>query len=418
MKKNYIVSLLLGTLTISITACTVNSAGKDVDHQHGGEKHSGFNHEVIDSGLSYLIKPVNEQVISSIPTIKAESGTRIFSEDIEGKIAYDTRYQTRIASRVSGRIERLLIKYNYQPVQNGQLIMEIYSPDLAAAQRELLYIQQSGGDSNLMQKAKQRLLLLGMQPAQISQVLKTGKPLYRVPVYSNTNGYILETTAANTSSINSATASQTPSSGGDGMSGMGGMSGGGSGSAAAVLPTSPSSPVLIREGQYVSAGQSLFTIYKSGGLVAEFALKPKLVSEIKRGQKLVFHLTADPEKVYSGYIGLIQPKQRAGENFTLTRVYINHSKLKVGQLVSASIPVVQRGWWLPKTAVYQLGSKSVVFKKENGVFIPKEVKTGTATKGLIQVLDSIGNWPVASNAYYLIDSESFVKIISDTTTQQ
>ena len=66
----------------------------------------------IDSSLASIIKPVDQQVIANISTIIPESGMRIFSEEVQGTITYDTRNQTSIASRVSGRIERLLIKYN------------------------------------------------------------------------------------------------------------------------------------------------------------------------------------------------------------------------------------------------------------------------------------------------------------------
>src|SRR5690606_24751315 len=153
---------------------------------------SATNEMTIDSSIASLAKPVNTQVVSTIPAISPETGTRIFSVEVKGQITYDTRNQTSVSSRVSGRIEKLYIKYNYQPVRKGQVIMEIYSPDLAAAQRELLYIARSGNDENMLSRAKQRLSLLGMQPAQIDQVLKTGKVLYRVPVYSTASGYILE----------------------------------------------------------------------------------------------------------------------------------------------------------------------------------------------------------------------------------
>ena len=103
-------------------------------------RHTPGTETAIDSSLKHLLKPVNEQVVSNISVIKPDEGTKIFSMQVQGIITYDTREQTSISSRVSGRIERLLIKYNYQPVKKGQLIMEIYSPDLAAAQRELLFI--------------------------------------------------------------------------------------------------------------------------------------------------------------------------------------------------------------------------------------------------------------------------------------
>ncbi|RPD43508.1 efflux RND transporter periplasmic adaptor subunit [Paracnuella aquatica] len=364
----------------------------------------------IDSSLLHLLKPVNEQVVAATPIIQPESGTRIHSVEVQGAITYDTRRNSSIASRVNGRIERLLVKYNYQSVSKGQLIMEVYSPDLAAAQRELVFISQRAGSPDLLEKAKQRLLLLGMQPGQIQQVLKTGKILYRVPVYSPVSGYILERTAAAVPVPSTPAAAV--SAGGDGM---GGMSAGGSTSSGTSASTSNSvqaTPVLLREGQYVNAGQSLFNVYSNTALVAEFSFNPALAAQIKRGQKLVFRKTANPEDVYTGKIGLVQPTFREGNNFTLARVYLNDARFQVGQLLTANIPIVNRGWWLPQSAVLQVGSQSVVFKKEGDVFVPRTVQTGLAVQGMVQIEDSVGGWNIAKSAAYLVDSESFIKLNS------
>ena len=147
MKRNYtgnlIISLLVLVLLFSCKQKTVN----DVAHDHAGETtytcpmhpqiiknepgtcpvcgmdlvsvnrvHGGS----VDSNLLPLLKPVNEQVIASMPTIEVESGTRIFSIPVQGVITYDTRKQETVASRVAGRIERMYVKYNFQPIIKGQ----------------------------------------------------------------------------------------------------------------------------------------------------------------------------------------------------------------------------------------------------------------------------------------------------------
>lgn len=372
-------------------------------------------HELsVDSSLLPLLKPVNEQVISTMPAITAESGTKIYSVPVQGIVTFDARKQVSISSRVAGRIEKMVVKYNYQPINKGQLIMEIYSPDLAAAQRELIYISRNDNDAGLLQKAKQRLSLLGMQPAQIAQVIKSGKPLYRVPVYSSVNGYIVEKNAsANTASSGIAMPSSAASSSG----GMDGMSG--SASTTTTVTTQPATgqtPVLIREGQYVSAGETLFTIYQANNMVAEFSVAPSLAPEIKQGQKLVFHTVANPNDVKTGTIGLIEPTQGNSENFTVARVYLSNTDLQPGQLLTANIPLVKTGaYWLPEKAVLQLGRKSVVFKKEKNVYVPKEVQTGIRANGMVQITDDISDWRVAKNASFLVDSESFIRLNSNNS---
>lgn len=402
MKKNYIVrglTLVLLTGVMVISSCKDNKKVADAHNDPGALN--------IDSNLAHLLKPSNEQVVSTLPVIKAEYGTKIFVEDAQGVISYDARNQNSIASRVSGRIERLLIKYNYQPVQKGQLIMEIYSPDLAAAQQELLFLRHSETDQTLLQRAKQRLMLLGMTSDAVNRVIKTGKVNYRIPVYSNADGYILERSAAGPAAA-APSAATAAGSAGDGMSSMGASSS--SPAAPASAPTTVNSPVLLREGQYVSAGQSLFTIYNADKLIAEFAFKPALVTLVKKGDRFVFYKTTDKSTAQNASIGMIQPVFKGGENFTIARVYLNKPNFSVGELLTARIPVLlPASWWLPESALVALGNQSVLFKKEGNVVVPKTVKTGITIAGMVQVKEDIGNWEISKNAAYLVDSESFIR---------
>ncbi len=432
MKRNYINKAIIAILFVLAFSCKEKSADNHGDHKietdanknaevnsnSGNNKNADGAHEhelQIDSSLLPLLKPVNEQVVSTMPTIKVESGTRIFSVPVQGIIGFDRRKQVSISSRVAGRIEKMNIKYNYQPVTKGQLIMEIYSPDLAAAQQELIYISRNDDDESLLQKAKQRLSLLGMQPAQIAQVISSGKPLYRVPVFSSVSGYIVERNVANNSSAAPMPALQ--QSGSEGMNGMGGSSQGSTTSSQTQAINQSSieqTPVLVREGQYLAAGETIFTIYQSDNMVAEFSFIPSLASEIKKGQKLVFHMVSNPDKLMTGTIGLIEPTQRNGESFNVARVYLSNTDLQPGQLLTANIPVVKsNAWWLPEKAVLRLGNQSVVFKKDQSVFIPESIKTGSTINGMVEILQDITEWQVAQNASYLVDSESFIRINSN-----
>ncbi len=369
--------------------------------------HHDIGKVTVDSSLKALIAPSNEQVVAKAATVKASYETKIFTAEVQGMVNYDTRSETSIASRVGGRLEKLYIKYNYQPVKKGQLLFEIYAPDLAAAQQELIYLSQSAGDERLLAQAKQRLLLLGMSHQTIQQVLQTKKVNYRIPVYSPADGYILEKQLAN----NNAAAASAPSSesGGDGMSGMSG--GSGTASSAAPTPQVENSPVMLREGQYVNAGQSIFTIYRADQLLAEFALKSTLGTLIKKGSKLAFYKTTDKENTFqTSIVGLIQPMIKAGENFTVARIYLNKGSFKAGEILTAKIPMlVPQSYWLPESAVVSVGAQSTAFKKENGVFVSINLITGLRMNGLVQVKENIHNMEFAKNAAYLVDSESFIK---------
>lgn len=397
MRRNYIVRLML----VFLFAVAVSGCKRKVN-QHAAEPAP----MPADSALAAIIKPANEQVLAGAALIQAKPGSRLYVREVQGRISYDTRNQLALASRVAGRIEKLYIKYNYQPVKKGQLIMEIYSPDLAAAQRELLLIQQHGNEAGMLEPAKRRLQLLGMEMAQIERVLRSGQVSYRIPVYSNATGYILEKAAALLDAGSTPATAAADASGA--ISGMGAT-------AAAGMPTEGSgvaqqtTPVLLREGQYLNAGQQVFSIYRTGDLLAEFSLAPDVASKINRQEKVLIHRVADPSASISGRIGMIQPVLNAGENFVQARVYLQQSGLKPGELVTGKFPFMAKGgFWLPQAAVLSLGNETIVFKKEGKVFIPTSVKTGVVQNGEVQVLDEIGAWHLAANAQYLVDSESFI----------
>ena len=112
-------------------------------------------------------------------------------------------------------------------------------------------------------------------------------------------------------------------------------------------------------------------------------------------------------------ISFVSPYYKDGTSFALVRAIAPNADRRwiVGQLVSIEkVSARQTGSWLPREAVWQTGSKSVVFVKQDGVFKPK----------LISILDRSGDWvnigsnlagdtEVAANAWFLVDSEGFVK---------
>jgi hypothetical protein len=396
MKKSSIVNICLLAGASLLFACKQKKSPPAPEHAHA------THHYKADTSLAPLLKPVNEQVIAQIPALRPQRLDRPIERSIQGVAVYDTRSETSIASRVTGRIEKLYIKYNYQPVKKGQLIMQVYSPDLVTAQRELLFVAESNDNPALLNAARQRLLLLGMTARQLEQVLHSRQPVYSVGVYSNASGYIIDK-AAKSAAVN---AVATAPAGSDGMGGMGAATAAAPATTAASTATSP---VMLREGQYVSAGENLFTIYKADRLVGEFAVAPSFAADLRKGQALSVQSTADSTKVIPATIGLIQPAFRNGENFTLLRVYLDDQPFKAGALLKAGIPAkTAEGWWLPEAAVLQLGNRDVVFKKEGRVYKPVTIRTGMKANGYIQVPDSTSGWDVAANAYYLVDSESFI----------
>ena len=143
--------------------------------------------------LDDLLKPTNEFAISNIPIITMQQKETSITIDALGSIAYNTKEEGNIASRISGRIEHLYIRYRYQIIQKGDKVMDLYSPEIMTAQQNLLFlIKHDSENKGFIEAAKSKLLLLGMDEKQIQKVIKTGIPNNTIAVYSNFSGHIHE----------------------------------------------------------------------------------------------------------------------------------------------------------------------------------------------------------------------------------
>ena len=370
-------------------------------------------HAKAEDQLAYLVKPTNEIVVSDISTVKPSVGNRYGEIEVRGAINYDTNNWNSISSRVSGRVERLYVNYNFQMIQKGQKLMEIYSPDLASAQQELLFLKENG-EPALLEAAKRKLRLLGVSDVQISQVLKTGKVNYTVAIYSPYSGYLSESAGGSNSAPVAPAGGTVVTSSMNGGSSMGSMT---SAEPSAPVPVvSNSRPLSLREGQYVSAGQKLFDLINPSRVWVEFYAKPEQLANFKRGTVVKVASLNDPASKVSSKVSLIQPFYNEGSNFSLVRAPLDNQsgKWKVGELVTVRKETEGvSGTWLPRTAVLQVGTRQVIFTKRSFGFVPQTV----TVKGVLGDWINIGGslekeTEVAKNAWFLVDSESFIKVDS------
>ena len=427
MKKNFInngAALLLMLTAWAMAGCgspEKESAGTDGVHAHGqqGEQPDGHQGYSPDSGVLKLTRPPNREIVSSVPSIRVTKERRIFSIPLQGTVVYDVRNYGTISARFGGRIEKLAVSYNYQRVNKGQLIMELYSPDMANAQRELIYLHTSGAEAGLIMAARKRLQLLGVAEKDIDLAIEKGKPLFRIPVYAYQGGYLVET--ANTGPQTSMAPPTTGTAGAGGTPDAMGM--GGASAAPAVNVSSvqqPSAtPITFRPGQYVAAGQTLFNLYDDRSVVAEFYFPQQLAAYATPGRQLLYYPSSRPQQTSIGTIGLVVPVQRTGEPFSIVRVYLPKAAFPTGTRLTATMAVTtEKHYWVPRQAVVAAGSQNFIFRKHNGAYRPVAVRAGAAIHDFVEVLDEIGGWDIAGNAWYLVDSESFISASSINTKNE
>ena len=85
--------------------------------------------------------------------------------------------------RLSGWAEKVRVDRTGDPVRRGQVLFDLYSPDLVAAQEELLLATRAGGaDSPLANAARRRLELWDIAPGDIRAVEAKGEASRTLPI--------------------------------------------------------------------------------------------------------------------------------------------------------------------------------------------------------------------------------------------
>ena len=127
-----------------------------------------------------------------------------------GQISFDDRRVANIISRVTGRIEQVLVS-QWDYVRRGQPIVTLYSPDYMTAEAEYLQARASapalaaGGNGNdefvrsMVEAAQRKLQLLGIEPEQIARI-RSPAPFFtmRAPI----SGTVVQNQALRGSAVN------------------------------------------------------------------------------------------------------------------------------------------------------------------------------------------------------------------------
>ena len=122
-----------------------------------------------------------------------------------GRIAVDERRLHHIHTKYDGYVEHLHVDFTGKFVKAGEPLLSIYSPDLVATQQEYLLayraqkqMAQSGipsvaqGSLDLLEVARQRLLLWDIRPADIEVLEKAGQVKRTLDLHSDVSGYVVQ----------------------------------------------------------------------------------------------------------------------------------------------------------------------------------------------------------------------------------
>ncbi len=157
-----------------------------------------------DEGLREVSLSSSAMALAQVELTKVEN--RVLDSDtrLMGKVEYDETRQAYLTAWTGGRLDKLYIDHTGEVVVKGQKMAEIYSPDLYAAQAELLeamkasaklkdakqeYIRDAAARTE--QAAREKLRLLGFGQGLASQVLSAGKPADHVVLTAPIGGVVI-----------------------------------------------------------------------------------------------------------------------------------------------------------------------------------------------------------------------------------
>ena len=284
---------------------------------------------------------------------------------LSGKIAENEKSNAVQVSYFSGRIEKLNVSFTGEKINKGQLLATIYSPELYAAQQELITAANlKETQPKLYEAVKNKLKIWKLNEKQINQIETSGKVIENFPVYATVSGTVSEK--------------------------------------------------LVEQGDYVKQGQPLLKIAKLNTVWGNFDVYENQIKNFKKGQQVLVSTNAYTNEEFKGKVDFIDPVLNTKTRTVVLRVVLNNknNKFKPGMFVEAKIKnntaTNNNGISIPASAVLWTGKRSVVYVKPDTskpVFEMKEIVLGKKLGDNYEVLEGVQNGDeIVTNGVFTIDA--------------
>ena len=326
------------------------------------------------SGNPYEIQLSENQVkLGNIQVDTISTGNIGDKMYLTATLNFDLYKSTSVSSRVMGRIEKLYFKNQGDYVRKGDKLFDIYSEELNNAKQEYLLAEErqktldnSLIDFNqLIESAKNKLLLWGLAEAQIEELSKSRKATPLTSFYSPVSGYI--------------------------------------------------TTLDLKEGDYAMEGGTIVRLADLSTLWAEAQVYSSQMAELDKSGTAIVQIPDMPGKEFTGQIEYVNPEINPDTRINLIRVAIPNTnrQLKPGMPAYVVIKSGERKTLaLPLDAVLRDGQGAIVWVKsgENS-FVSKMVETGLETEDRIEIRSGLepGDIVVIKGAYLLNSEYKFKK---------
>lgn len=293
-----------------------------------------------------------------------------------GLVTYEEPKQYSINSKIEGWVERLHVNQEGQAVKKGQPLMEIYSPELVAAQQEYLLAVQNGkrlgqspfaeigeGAKRLLEASRNRLTYWDISEKQIGALEQSGEVRKTLTLYSPYSGVV--------------------------------------------------TMKKVVEGMRVMPGEELLQVSDLSKIWVNADIYEYELPWVKVGQSAEVEMSFAPEKVLKGKISYIYPYLEGETRTAKARIELPNPGFELKPDMYANIRIstgaVKGALAIPINAVLNSGKGQTVFVAQGeGRFEPRVVKTGVSDEsGFVQVLTGLSEGDaVVISAQFMLDSES------------
>jgi len=326
-------------------------------------------------GASIVIDPATIQNIG-VQTAAVQERPLTRSIRTVGHLDYNEEMYSRINVKYPGWIEKLYVNETGQRVAAGDPMLDIYSPELVAAQEEYLLAYQNvenlenstfetitRGAKSLLDASRRRLLYWDVTAAQIRELEERGTIARTLTIYAPSKGIVVER--------------------------------------------------MAELGMRVTPGMDMYRMADLSSIWAFAHVYDADAPWLSPGLTAEMELPYNPGKVYRGTIDYIYPYlDRASRDIKIRLVFPNRDRELKPQMY-ANIRLSARSerpvLVIPGSSVIHSGERNVVFVALNGgKFEPREVTLGMeGREGYVEAMSGVSAGErVVTSAQFLIDSES------------
>jgi Cu(I)/Ag(I) efflux system membrane fusion protein len=287
-----------------------------------------------------------------------------------GTVQYNENTIGHVHTRATGWIETLKVHNVGQQIKKGQLLYELYSPELVNAQDDYSQAQDylkhdKIRGSSLLLKARKRLELLGVDNTVINRLEKTGETIFKVPFYAPQDGVI--------------------------------------------------SKLTVRHGMYIQPGDTLFEIVNLDSVWVIADVFENEQSWLAPGRKVSVSAAAQGLFDIDSTIDYIYPELDLVTRAMRVRIRLKNlnDKLRPGSLVDVTL------FGLPKNNVLTVPTEALILTgRENRVVVQRNdtsfasvpVKIGMMVGGKAEILEGLEEHDkVVISGQFLLDSEASIQ---------